>query len=95
MGNGNGGFNSLDVVENLQEAGLPEKQAKILVRALSQVADHSAATKQDLEVAKIELQRDIKVLETNLTNKMITVVGVGIGFISFLMIFLNFWQKSN
>ena len=64
MANGNGnGLNLLDIVEGLEEAGIPEKQAKTLARFFSQVAEQSAATKQDLEIVKNELKRDIKEMD--------------------------------
>ncbi|MCY4523474.1 MAG: hypothetical protein OXB84_01915 [Halobacteriovoraceae bacterium] len=60
------GFNPLDIVENLQNAGIPEEQAKVFARVLSQVANHVSATKQDLEMTKMELKRDIEELRTEL-----------------------------
>ena len=74
MGNDNR-FNALDIVENLQEAGVPEKQAKIFARYFSLGLDYSVATKQDLETTKLELhqaielvRRDVKELDVKIEN---------------------------
>jgi len=57
-------FDTLEFVEHLKEAGVPEKQAKAIVeaqkRAFSEVLDSSLATKADLMAVKSELQSELK-----------------------------------
>ena len=57
------GFNPFDLVEDLKKSGFQQKQAEALAKLLSNVEYQNTATKQDLEVTKIELKRDIKELE--------------------------------
>ena len=60
------GFNVFDYVDELKGAGLPDKQADIFARAFHEMASASAATKQDLEVTKMELKRDIENVRSEL-----------------------------
>ena len=65
MANGNG-FNVFDYVDELKEAGLPEKQADIFARAFHEMASASAATKQDLEVSTLALKHDIELVKKDI-----------------------------
>ena len=67
------GFNVFDYVDELKEAGLPGKQADIFARAFQEMASASAATKQDLEVIKMELKRDIENVKAELKRDIETV----------------------
>ena len=60
------GLNALDIVEDLQKEGVSEGQAKVFARVLLQISDNTAATKQDLEMSKIELKRDIEAFRAEL-----------------------------
>ena len=56
-------FNALKYVEELRNAGMPEKQAEAQIRVLNEVVDSELASKQDVETVRKELKRDIKELE--------------------------------
>ena len=56
-------FNALKYVEELRNAGMPEKQAKAQIRVLNEVVDSELASKHDVETVRKELKRDIKELE--------------------------------
>lgn len=60
------GFNAIAYVEELEKAGVPEKQAKAQVRLLSDIIDSDLATKKDVT----ELKKDIKELEARLELKI-------------------------
>ena len=62
------GFNPFDLVEDLKKSGFQQKQAESLVKILADVEIQNAATKQDLEATKLELQRDIKGLDVKIEN---------------------------
>ena len=54
------GLNPLDISEDLQNTGFTQEQAALLARVISQVADTTAATKQDVELATFQLKREIE-----------------------------------
>ena len=56
-------FNALKYVEELRNAGMPEKQAEAQIRVLNEVVDSELASKHDVETVREELKRDIKELE--------------------------------
>ena len=56
-------FNALKYVEELRNAGMPEKQAEAQIRVLNEVVDSELASKQDVETVRKELKRDIKELD--------------------------------
>ena len=56
-------FNALKYVEELRNAGMPEKQAEAQIRVLNEVVDSELASKQNVETVREELKRDIKELE--------------------------------
>ena len=60
------GFNIFDYVDEMKKAGMPHQQADILARALHGVASESAATKHDLEFAKLELKKDIEIVRKDI-----------------------------
>ena len=75
-------FNAIEQLENLIQAGIPDKQAKAQVKALQLVKEDiesNLATKKDLEhvkaeletkmeYAKAELKKDIKNLDEKIGN---------------------------
>ena len=63
-------FNALKYVEELRNAGMPEKQAEAQIRVLNEVVDSELASKHDVETIRLkigtvreELKRDIKELD--------------------------------
>ena len=56
-------FNALKYVEELRNAGMPEKQAEAQIRVLNEVVDSELASKHDVETVRKELKRDIKELD--------------------------------
>ena len=67
MPNGNG-LNPYDLLDNLKKSGFNAKQAEALAKILTDMESKNAASKQDLEVTKLELKRDIKELDTKIEN---------------------------
>ena len=66
-------FDTHDFVKRLTEVGMPEAQAEILAEEQSRLIKERLATKQDIkamEVAIMELRRDIKELEDRLKRDM-------------------------
>ena len=68
-------FNDLKYVEELRNAGMPEKQAEAQIRVLNEVVDSELASKQDVETLREELKRDIKELELRLTHTLTVRLG--------------------
>ncbi len=68
-------FNALKYVEELRNAGIPEKQAEAQIRVLNEVVDSELASKQDVETVRKELKRDIKELELRLTHTLTVRLG--------------------
>ena len=68
-------FNALKYVEELKNAGMPEKQAEAQIRVLNEVVDSELASKQDVETVRKELKRDIKELELRLTHTLTVRLG--------------------
>ena len=62
------GFNIFDYVDEMKKAGMPHQQADVLAKALHGVASESAATKHDLEFAKLELKKDIEMIRQDIKN---------------------------
>ena len=60
------GFNIFDYVDEMKKSGMPPAQADAVGKALSKMATESAATKHDLEFAKLELKKDIEVVKAEL-----------------------------
>ena len=59
-------FNALKYVEELEQAGFTDEQAKAQIRILQEVVESDLATKQDIR----ELERDIRELELRITEHM-------------------------
>ena len=68
-------FNALKYVEELRNAGMPEKQAEAQIRVLNEVVDSELASKLDVETVRKELKRDIKELELRLTHTLTVRLG--------------------
>lgn len=71
------GFDTLEYVHQLKEAGVPEKQAETHAHALSEVIESNLATKRDIESVrrdiKLEIEtvhRDIKELELKFNARL-------------------------
>ena len=54
------GLNPFDYAMELKKLGMPADQADLQAKAFAYLVDHSAATKQNLEIAKLELKRAIE-----------------------------------
>ena len=74
-------FDTLEYVETLKAAGVPEEQAKAHVKALSSVAENTLVTKVDLTEAKTALSQDIKELEHRVTIKLGSMFIIAVGII--------------
>ena len=62
------GFNIFDYVDEFKKAGMPHEQADLLARAFHSLASEGVATEKSLELAKLELKRDIKQLDDKIGN---------------------------
>ena len=68
-------FNAFKYVDELRNAGIPDKQAEAQVRVLQDIVDSQLATKRDLKELEAslkrdtaELKRDTAELETSLRH---------------------------
>ncbi len=59
-------FDTHHFVKRLTEAGMPEQQAEVLAEEQTHLIESHLATKQDI----IEVKREIKALETQLTTNI-------------------------
>lgn len=79
-------FDTLKSVEELQEAGIPENQAKAQVRVFQRIIESDLATKRDIK----ELQQEMRELEYRLTIKtgvmVVASTGVILGTIQYLLL---------
>ena len=55
-------FDSLELVDKLKSAGIPQEQAEAVVRVIAD-AQHRLVTKDDLEIALSPLKTDLAVLK--------------------------------
>lgn len=83
-------FDTLKSVEELQEAGIPENQAKAQVRVFQQIIESDLATKRDMKELEQKLQQEIRELEYRLTIKtglmVVASTGVILGTIQYLLL---------
>ena len=55
-------FDTLDLVDRLKKAGIPQEQAEAVVRVIAE-AQNRLVTKDDLEIALSPLKTDLTVLK--------------------------------
>lgn len=83
-------FDTLRSVEELQEAGIPENQAKAQVRVFQQIIESDLATKRDMKELEQKLQQEMRELEYRLTIKLglmvVASTGVILGTIQYLIL---------
>ena len=90
-------FDTLKSVEELQEAGIPESQAKAQVRVFQRIIESDLATKRDIKELeqemlqlKKELQQEMRELEYRLTIKtglmVVASTGVILGTMQYLLL---------
>ena len=79
-------FDTLKSVEELQEAGIPEDQAKAQVRVFQRIIESDLATKRDIK----ELEQEMRELEYRLTIKtglmLVASTGVILGITQYLLL---------
>ena len=79
-------FDTLKSVEELQEAGIPEDQAKAQVRVFQRIIESDLATKRDIK----ELRQEMRELEYRLTIKtgvmLVASTGVILGTTQYLLL---------
>ena len=79
-------FDTLKSVEELQEAGIPEDQAKAQVRVFQRIIESDLATKRDIK----ELEQEMRELEYRLTIKtglmLVASTGVILGTTQYLLL---------
>ena len=66
-------FNPFKYVDELREAGVPDKQAEAQIKVLSAVMESELATKHDIELVKHDIElvkKDIKELEIKLSGEI-------------------------
>ena len=82
-------FDTLKSVEELQEAGIPENQAKAQVRVFQRIIESDLATKRDI-AGKEMLQQEMRELEYRLTIKtglmLVASTGVILGTTQYLLL---------
>ena len=72
-------------VEDLKEAGVPQKQAEIHLRVLDGIVESNLATKRDIKELKNELKRGMKELDQKMSIRLGAIMVAGIGIIAFLV----------
>ena len=79
-------FDTLKSVEELQEAGIPEDQAKAQVRVFQRIIESDLATKRDIK----DLQQEMREMEYRLTIKtglmVVASTGVILGTMQYLLL---------
>tara|TARA_B110000967_G_C18330049_1_gene291647 strand:+ start:107 stop:388 length:282 start_codon:yes stop_codon:yes gene_type:complete len=78
-------FDTLEFVETLKAAKVPEEQAKAHAKAISQITDNTLATKSDLVAVKSDLEKSINTLRLEVKADLKDVV-IKLGGIMFLAI---------
>ncbi len=63
-------FDTHAYVKKLRDAGVPEAQAEIQLEAIVAILEKRIATKEDLDLQKAEIQRDIKELDVKLETRL-------------------------
>ena len=90
-------FDTLKSVEELQEAGIPEDQAKAQVRVFQRIIESDLATKRDVKgleqetlQLKKDLQQEMREMEYRLTIKtglmLVASTGVILGTTQYLLL---------
>ena len=90
-------FDTLKSVEELQEAGIPENQAKAQVRVFQRIIESDLATKRDVKgleqetlQLKKDLQQEMREMEYRLTIKtglmLVASTGVILGTTQYLLL---------
>ncbi|MXX11045.1 MAG: DUF1640 domain-containing protein [Nitrospira sp. SB0677_bin_15] len=83
-------FDTLRSVEELQEAGIPENQAKAQVRVFQQIIESDLATKRDMKELEQKLQQEMREFEYRLTIKLglmvVASTGLILGTIQYLIL---------
>ena len=71
------GFSALKYVDELVEAGVPEKQAKAQVLILQDFKDSELATKGDLAKTEAALKHDIALIQKDIVvSRYLTILGL-------------------
>lgn len=76
-------------VRKLRETGISEPQAEVIIEVVRDaVASSEVATKTDLEVAKLELKRDIETVRKEMAETKAELVRwvIGAGFLQTVLI---------
>jgi len=76
-------------VRKLRETGISEPQAEVIIEVVRDaVASSEVATKNDLEVAKLELKRDIETVRKEVAETKAELVRwvIGAGFLQTVLI---------
>ena len=83
-------FDTLKSVEELQEAGIPEGQAKAQVLVFQRIIESDLVTKRDMKELEQKLQQEMRELEYRLTIKtglmVVASTGVILGTIQYLLL---------
>ena len=68
-------FDTHQYIKRLIAVGVPPEQAEVHSEELKTIIQHDIATKQDIELTKAELKRDIKELELRLQGELVKMQG--------------------
>ena len=76
-------IDTLDYARKLIDAGVPEKQAEVQARVLTEIVESSLATKRDIKELELKIELKIEQIKSSLTKWIIgtflTLLGVIIG----------------
>ena len=81
-------FDTLEFVETLKQAGIPENQARAQSEALKKVLHTEVATKQDMENMELKIKADIEAAKSEIikwnTGTLLVATGIFVAISKFL-----------
>ncbi len=81
-------FDTLEFVETLKQAGIPENQAKAQSEALKKVLHTEVATKQDMENMELKIKADIETAKSEIikwnTGTLLVATGIFVAISKFM-----------
>lgn len=81
-------FDTLEFVETLKQAGIPENQARAQSEALKKVLHAEVATKQDMENMELKIKADIETAKSEIikwnTGTLLVATGIFVAISKFL-----------
>lgn len=80
-------FDTFEAMQNLQKAGIPEKQAKAMVGVLKDTVGEQVSSKADIARLEEKIETEIAKSELRMTIRLGGIMVTGIGVMVALQIF--------